>query len=203
MSDPAYILFWDTSHVGDEEVTAALVDFEGSINVAAWMMTRPVTVPERIYFEARFDTLRRLDYVDNDKGWPLMSERMRAILLPRAPQHRVIPVVMLDDEVSPAKRFKGATPRPGVAVEGFAAVQLLERTDAMDMERSSFSPDERFPGRARTVEKLILNEVALPPLFRLTAYPAPLFISAAARDELERAQIKGAKYWPLARISST
>lgn len=200
MSDPAYILFWDTSLVGDEGVTAALVPFPGSINIAGWKLPNPIEVPERIYFEANVETVRQVDYVDNDSGWPIMSERMRAILLPRAPRHRVIPVIMLDDTVPPAKRFKDNVPRPGVAIEGFAAVQLLERTDAMDMERSSFTPHERFPGRASDVEKLVFKEVALPSLFRLSTYPSPLFVSADARAELERAGIRGVQYWSLDRI---
>lgn len=194
MSDLAYMLFWDTSLVGDEGVTAELVPFPGSINIAGWKLPTPIDVPERIYFEANVETVRKVDYPDNDVGWPIMSQRMRAILVRGAPKHRLIPVVFLDDTVTPKKRFQGAEPRPGVAVEGFAAVQLLERTDAMDLERSSFTPDEDFPGRARVVNELVFKEVPLPSLFRLSAYPSPLFVSAAARAELDSVGIKGVKY---------
>ena len=67
---------------------------------------------------------------------------MQQILLTaEAPKHRRIPVVFLDDTVPPKKRFAKGVPKSGVAVEGFAAVQLLEREDAMDMERSAYEID--------------------------------------------------------------
>lgn len=202
MNDSAYILFWDTSLVGDEGVTAQLVPFPGSQEIAGWQLTEPLEVPAHIYFEANVETVRQVDYPDNDVNWPIMSERMRAVLLADAPRHRVIPVRMLDDTVPTAERFAGAAPRPGVAIEGFAAVQLLEYTDAMDMQRSEYTPDEDLAGQARSVQKLVLKNVPLPKLFRLATYPSPLFVSRAAREELERAGIKGTKYLPLDVIAA-
>src|ERR1700755_3493926 len=121
MTDPAFLLSWDTSLVGDEEVTGELVSFPGSGNVVGWTRLDPLPVPERIYFEANVRTVKRVDYPDTDVDWPIMSQRMRDILLPHAPAHRVIPVVFLDDTVDPDARFAGDVPRPGVAIEGFAA----------------------------------------------------------------------------------
>ena len=37
MSDTAYMLFWDTSRVGDQGVTADLVEFPGSENVVVML----------------------------------------------------------------------------------------------------------------------------------------------------------------------
>lgn len=201
MKDPAHLLFWDTSFVDPEGVTAELVPFPGSANVAGWKLTRPIDVPDRIYFEANVETVRQVDYPDNNVNWPIMSRRMRGVLLPGAPRHRVISIIMLDDTVPTADRFVEDRPRPGVAVEGFAAVQLLERTDAMDMERSVYTLDEDIPGCARDVQKLVLKDMPLPPLFRLAAYPSPLFVSSAAREHLERAAIKGITLLPLDAIA--
>ncbi len=201
MTPPAFILSWDTSLVGDEGVTAELVPFKGSADIIGWKILQPIEVPERIFFEANIETVRQVDYPDNDVRWPIMSERMRDILLPHASKHRVIPVIMLDDTVPTAKRLQNGIPRPGVAVEGFAAVQLLERIDAMDMDRSTFTPDEDFPGRARDIQKLVFKDTTLPSLFRLSAYPSPLFVSAAARAELDAAGIKGVSYMPIEKIA--
>lgn len=201
MNDPAFILFWDTSAVGDDGVTAQLMPFPGSAEVTGWKHARTLDLPEHIYFEANVRSLRRLDYPDNDVSWPIMSERMRAILLmPNAPEHRVIPVTMLDDTVPTSQRFESGEPRPGVAVDGFAAVQILERTDAMDMEASDFVPDTLLPGRALKVRRLVLRDIDLPPIFRLSAYPGPLLVSRSARERLEDAGISGCAFWPLAKI---
>jgi hypothetical protein len=129
-----------------------------------------------------------------------MSARMRGIVLRQAPGHRVIPVSMLDFHVPAKDRMAHGKPKPGVAIEGFAAVQLLERTDAMDMERSTFTPDEDLPGRAREVKKLVLRDRPLPSLFRLSAYPWPLFVSAETREQLEAAGIAGVAYIGLDQI---
>lgn len=201
MTDPAFILSWDTSLVGDEGVTAELVPFPGSGNVAGWKGLDLVTVPEHIYFEANLRTVRQVDYPDNDAGWPIMSQRMRDILLPHAPRCRSIPVTLLDDTVEADQRLDGDKPHTDTAIEGFAAMQILERTDVMDMGKSSFTPDEDAPGMARDVAKLVFKSVELPWVFRLATYPYPLFVSAAGREALEKNGIKGVKYFPIARIA--
>lgn len=194
VSERAYILFWDTSRVGDEEVTARLVPFPGSGRVVSWKLTTPVEVPERIYFEAEPGTCRAVDYPDNDVSWPIMSERMRSILLPDAPKHRTVPVTMLDFYVPTAERLIRGEPAPGVAIEGFAAVQLLEATDAMDMERSIYETDEDLPGLVCRIARLVLKDVPLPSIFRLSVYPGALLVSAEARARLEAAGATGISY---------
>lgn len=201
MTAQAFILFWDTSLVGDEGVSAELVAFEGSGNIAGWKGSEPINVPNRIYFEANVRTVRRVDYPDNDVNWPIMSKRMRDVLLPHTPMHRIIPVTFLDDTVEPDKRFDAGEPRANVAIDGFAAVQLIERIDAMDSNTSEFTPDEDLPGVAREVTKLVFKSIELPWLFRLSSYPYPLFVSSAGRDALYKADIKGVKFLPIERIA--
>jgi hypothetical protein len=199
VNDPAFILRCDHSRVGDEGVTAELVPFPGSDDVIGWKVTRPIAVPTPVYFEARVETIREVDFPDNDVNWPIMSERMREMLLHDVPSHRVIPVTFLDDTVPTNERFENGAPRPGVAVQGFAAVQLLERLDAFDMERSEYTADPDLPGRVETLVRLVLKDIPLPSLFRLSAYPSLLLISHQARVELEAAGIQGAVFHPLER----
>ena len=197
MSDPAFILFWDTSRVGDEGVTANLVEFSGSDDVIGWIHTRHIETPDPVYFEARVETIREVDYPDNDVNWPIMSARMRKLLLTDTVEHRLIPVSFLDDMVPTAERFENGKPRTGVAIEGFAAVQLLRPIDAFDMQHSEYTPHRKLPGRVQKVKRLVLKDIPLPPLFRLSAFPSRLLISHRARLDLEAAGIQGAAYHPL------
>lgn len=150
-------------------------------------------MPDRIYFEANVQTVQRLDYPENDVKWPIMSARMREALLGRGDvPHRLIPVTMLDDTIpTKARLAPTGEPRPGVALDGLAAVQLLEHLDAFDWDRSEYTRDDRLPGRVRRLRRLVLQHVPLPPLFRLSAAPVHLLVSAAARDMLERAGMRG------------
>jgi hypothetical protein len=129
-----------------------------------------------------------------------MSARMREILLPRAPPHRLIPTAMIDFDVPFKKRLVNGRPAPGVTVGDFSAVQLLEHTAAMDLERSVFEPDVDRPGRARRIKQLTLADGALPWLFRLSIYPLPLFVSAEGRAALDAARVQGVRYEPLTQI---
>lgn len=202
MSDPAFILSWDRSLVAPEEGhTGVMVPFAGAAGVSL-LLTRPFDIPEPVYFEGNADTIRQVDFPDNDKNWPIMSERMRAVLLPQAPKHRLIPIAFIDDTVlEDEDRFdERGKPRPGVAIDGFAAVQFLEHVDAMDMERSDYTPDPDFPGEALRVKKLVFKDVPLPPIFRLSAYATHVFVSAAGRRAIEEAGIKGVELWELKKI---
>lgn len=202
MSDPAFILFRDHSRVHpDDEVTASMVPFADAASVSM-LLTRPLEIPEPVYFEANTDTIRQLDYPDTNESWPIMSERMRAIVLPQAPKHRLIRVSFIDDTViEDEDRFdESGKPRPGVTIEGFAAVQFLEHVDAMDMERSQYTPDPDLPGEALQVKTLVFKDVPLPPIFRLSAYAMHLFVSADGRRALEEADIKGVEFWDLRKI---
>src|SRR5690348_264557 len=118
-----FILGWDKSLVGDEEWTAQLVQFPRSNEIVRWMSSREVPVPDPACFAANAETCRKVDYPDNDVNWPIMSARMRDILLPHSPPHRLIPTAMLDFEVPFKKRMAKGKPAPGVTVGDFAAVQ--------------------------------------------------------------------------------
>ena len=74
MSDPAYILSWDTSLVGDEGVTAALVRFPAVDDTIALKPTWPLEIPEPVCFEANLETVRKVDYPDNDVRWQILSK---------------------------------------------------------------------------------------------------------------------------------
>jgi len=201
-SDPAYEIVTDPSHLGDDDYDAQIVPFPNWEMCAGLILKEARSLPVRVYFEANFDTLKVIDYPINNAGWPLMSERMRRVLSELGEfSHREIPVTMLDDTVPTAQRLDASgNPRPGVAMEGFAGVQMTEHLDAFDWERSRYKRDDDFPEQVRLVRNLVLKDVPLPPLFRLAASPRSLFVSAAARAALEKAEIRGVQSNALSQV---
>jgi hypothetical protein len=198
----AFILFWDTSHLKGNKVDARLVEFPGWQNTAGLIGRVPLELPERIVFLANMKVVRNSDYPVNDCNWPLMSTEMRGVLsaVGPLPGHREIPVVMLDAKLPVTKQASAPGQyRPEAIDTRFAAVQLLEQTDAFDWEASVYVRHDELPNRVKRVQKLVLKEPpgGFPPLFRLSAYPSSLFVSAAARASLEGAGIKGPIYQTL------
>ena len=85
-------------------------------------------------------------------------------------------------------------------MEGFAGIQLSTYLDAFDWERSEYQRDEVFPDEVYMIDKLVLKEVPLPPLFRLAARPVVLMVSAQARAAMEKAKIRGVRFKELSEI---
>jgi hypothetical protein len=200
-SDKAFVLSRDLLHLGDDDYDASLVKFPGWEGVASMALPDMPPFPERIAFEANFRSLQKTDFPSNDALWPLMSRRMLDVLLSvRDFPHRAVPVVMVKDTVMSKDRYdEQMVAKPGVEEHRFVAVHLLEHTDAFDWERSIYNRHRLSPKLVKNIKKLVLKEPdgGFPPLFRLSAYPAPLFVSAAARSALENAGIKGVVFGDL------
>jgi len=194
--ESAFELQPEGNHLGDDDFDATLVRFDGWEMTAGLIPDDNLKIPEPSFFEANIETLKTIDYPINDVSWPIMSRRMRETLLGVGRfTHRAIAVIMLDDTVTTNDRFDAAgNPRPGVAVDGFGAIQISEYTDAFDWERSEFVPHPTLKSRIFKVRKLVLKEMPLPPLFRLSAMPGPLLVSAAGRVALEKARIKELRF---------
>jgi len=201
-SDRAFELVTDPSHLGDDDYDAHIVPFPKWEMCAGLISKDQRSLPPRVYFEANVDTLKVIDYPINNAGWPLMSERMRRVLRDVGEfPHREIPVIMLDDTVPTAQRFDASgSPRPGVAMERFAGIQLTEYIDAFDWEHSEYQRDDVFPDQVYMIDKLVLKDVPLPPLFRLAARPIVLMVSAQTRAAMEKAEIRGTQFKALNEV---
>jgi hypothetical protein len=197
-ADEPFVLEWDVSNLGDEDYFAYLVRFPGSENTVGFGLTRKYELPARIYFTGNLAKLKSIDYPYNDVNWPLMSQQMRTVLQAAGKfQCREIPVVMLDDTVPKSELFPaGGEPDAKYALEGFAAIQLLQHLDAFDWDRSEFTRSEDAPTFVTRIRKLVLKPVdgGYPPLFRLSACPTLLFVSAEVRSALEREHISGVEF---------
>jgi hypothetical protein len=201
-SDPAYELIPDPSHLGDAEHEAELVRFRGWDLCAGLIPKEELDLPEPVYFEANFATLESSDFPINDVCWPIVSSRLLAALKEAGDfRHRSIPVVMVDRAVPEEERFdERGRPQSGVVRAGFTAIQISEFSDAFDWERSKYEADDELPDEVYRIKRLVLKEVPLPPLFRLSARPRPLMVSAAGRAAIERAGVRGVSFVPLSQI---
>lgn len=191
-SSQAYILDWDDSHLLDIDYDAFIVKFPGWENTIRLSLTREYDLPDRVEFEAIFDTLKKTDFPITNVRWAIFSKQMLEILynLKTFP-HKKIPIVMVDCEV--VSDGQGSTKISGIENHHFIAVQLLEHIDLLDWEKSIVEPSFILPDQVMGIQKLVLKETTdpLPPLFRLSAYPTAIFVSAEARTALEKAGIKG------------
>ncbi|MBX3161336.1 MAG: hypothetical protein KF773_35565 [Deltaproteobacteria bacterium] len=179
-------------HHPDDEEGARLVKFPGWERVR-FINARPLELPETIYFEANFETLKVIGFPLVNVVWPIMSRRMLDTLQSAGEfEHRAIPVVMLDDTLA-EKLDAGGKVRPGAANLDFVAVHLTSHIAAFDWERSEYTRSEIAPDKVWSVKRLVFKDIPLPPLFRLTELLGPLFVSAEGRAALEKAGIRGIK----------
>lgn len=198
----AFILDWDFSQLGDEDYFAYLVEFPGSRDMSRLADAKRYDVQQRVFFTGNFAKLKTLDYPYNSARWPLMSAAMVSALEATGTfEHQKLPVTILDDTVAEAELFEApGKPKPQYALDRFTGVQVLEHLDAFDWDRSEYVRSDIVPSMVEKIEKLALRDVSggFPPLFRLSAYPTLLFVSAEARRALEAKNITGATFLALA-----
>lgn len=161
--------------------------------------TARIASPEPLQFVANFDALKGRDFpVPEPIDFPIMSRRMLEILRTVGPfEHRALTCVMIDDTVMPAERYDDRGLRHDIVDDRYVAVHLTTHVaDAFDWERSKYERDDDEPERLLVLEKLVLKEAPLPPLFRLAPYPRVLFVSAEAKAALEGERVRGVHFVP-------
>lgn len=191
---PAYFLQKVRQDLGDLDCDADLVKFDGS-DAISFSLTKPLLLPDVIYFEAAFHVIAHKDYIINNVHWPIVSKKMLKVLISVGDfPHRAVPIVMLDDSVDPKERFDAqGKPKPGVANEDYVALHLLTHLDVFDWEESIYQENWISDKLVEDIEKLVIKEPAegLPPIFRIAPCFQDLFISHAAKEALEEAGCLG------------
>jgi hypothetical protein len=208
----AYRLIWETRYLDncDEEYELELEEFSGSEWIPGLIETSSYEIPEPVIFWGNPEFLSYLDYPTSNVNWPIMTRRMLYTLLTIGGfPHRVIPVALMDGTrftYEPERRFlTDGQPNPEITnFDDLVAVQILEYSDYFDFERSQYEPSPKYPDLARSVSSYVLAEPSegFPPLFRLNASAATLFISAEAREALRETGIRGVAYYPLNSLQS-
>ncbi len=199
MKNPPFQLRPSAEHmIGDRRDDAGIVKFAGWDRLF-FAETDPVLLEEPVKFEANFEVLPSLDVlICENRTWPVISRRMLDVLLSVGPfAHRAFRCVMIDDTVMSVDRYDDRGLRAAVIDERFVLLHLTTHVaDAFDWERSRYERDDDDPTRVLAIQKLVLNDVPLPPVFRLAPYPRRLFVSAAAKTELESAGVRGVEFYP-------
>jgi hypothetical protein len=211
-TERAYRLIWATQHLEfcDQEYEIEIRESPELEWTASLMETTPSSLPDPVVFYTDPDFSLYTDYPTNNVYWPVMSRRMYYTLLTVGDfPHRVIPIATMDGSkftFEPERRFL-ASGQPNSDIthfDDFVAVQLLEHSNYFNFEHSEYEASPKYPDLVRSVDKYVLNEpsTGFPPLFRLSASAATLFISAKAREVLQDAGIRGTAYYPLDRLQS-
>jgi hypothetical protein len=128
-------------------------------------------------------------YLPNVKFWPIMSRRMLDVLLSVGSfSHQVIPVIFT--------HIHGLVPS-GEERHDFIILQLLEHFDGLDRDRteyrSTFYESNPESERIDFTGEMVLKEPpnGFPPIFRVKEDGVSLYVSAAAKEALEKAGIQG------------
>lgn len=159
----------------------------------SWLNTQDsFPVPEPVEFTGFFPTVLETDMPIAERNLPFFSRAFLAALLEvRDFPHRVITTRITDD-------VSGGDPDYplGRTTDDYVLIQVLGHLNILDLERSEYSNYDEEIDRVRGLKKTVLRipEAGLPPLFRLTASPTLLLVSAAGRAALEAAGIRGARF---------
>jgi hypothetical protein len=201
----AYRCMSSSSHIpkrpkrGDVEKYDALIYPEYSVEQWALIKTLPYDGPEPINFLGWLKRLPKTDYPRNIPGFSLMSKRMLEVLYSvgyfpcRAIETRIF---SYDLEYEIEEYLDQQNLALDLCNKEYVAVQLLEHSELIDREHSIIETDPEFPDSPPQIEKLVLKEPpnGFPPVFRVADNPSWLYVSAAAKEALDQANIKGLYY---------
>jgi hypothetical protein len=193
-----FLLEWDLTDLGDEDFFAYLVEFAGHEDIVQLAQMKQYQFPDHVFFSGNFHKLKRLDYPYNNVQWPLMSTAMVCVLKKLGQfAFRKIPVTILDDTVLESELFRtSGEPDPKYTLERFSGIQIMDHLDAFDWNQSIYKRSKYVDSLAMDISKLVLKAIpsGFPPIFRLSACPTLLFVSAEARSALEDANISGVTF---------
>jgi hypothetical protein len=138
-------------------------------------------------------------YLVDTESWPVISTRMlNALLSVHDFPHQAIPVVfkVIEDYLSTDEEKRIASL---VHNHEFAILQLLEHLDAIDKDRSDCIIGTCETATGETIEsikldgRIVLKEPSngFPPIFRIKDNANELYVSAAAKEALEKAGVQG------------
>jgi hypothetical protein len=216
MSEPqAYeIKVWRSQWEGYDESEmyewdADLVKFPDwdYLKIEFWKPQPITALPELITFDAALCFTEMVDFVYNDAHWPIVSKPMLTALQSiGAFFHQVIPLIIADDSLRYDEHLKQDV-RSDIKSYNYLALQLLEHLDIFDWDNSDYqlldgdnsTVPPVAPNRLFKLSKLVLKQpdTGYPPIFRITALPRHLFVSAQAKAQLEAHNIQGIRFVPL------
>jgi hypothetical protein len=199
----AYCLMHETETMNsDLGYHAQVVPFEGYEEVSICMCESSETVefPNQVEFQGLLSTVRQTDYPVILERWPVMSKRMLEVLESVGSfPHRVVSTRILDGDLGRSlaegeRRFdEQGNFKPEFYTDDYVLLQITEHLDAMDLERSIYRRYDPEINSVSGLRKPVFKDIGreYPPIFRPTHCPTRLFISDAAKQALEAAEIRG------------
>ncbi len=155
-------------------------------------------LPKPVLFSGNLSILKTVDFPVANNSWLVMSRKMLAALAAVGKfRHRAFPVVVADNRV-PREQWHDANGKfhDVLVNRDYRVVQLLERLDIFDFERSNYTRDPDFPDSLGDVDQYVFKypRGALPPIFHVEGEPLRVFISHPARMALKKSAITGVEY---------
>jgi hypothetical protein len=195
-----YKLDWNIEHLtGDLEYDVWLKNSSEWQDISDVLDNRRnLVLPEPIEYESIEKILVNTDYPYNSNRFPIMSKQMLDVLCSVGNfSYQAIPAVMIDTEVKYNEEIKKHA-KSGARNSNFSLVRIPEYINVFDWENSIYELNPKLPGRIKTLtgKRIVLKEPkeGFPPLFRVSAMPYALLISAETRTALETAGIRGVEF---------
>jgi hypothetical protein len=181
---------------------AQVVPFEGceQVSIAMCEPSETIEFPNPVEFQGLLSTVRQTDFPVIEEGWLVMSKRMVDVLESVGSfPHRVLPTRILDGDLGRSlaegdRRFdEQGNFNPEFYTDDYVLLQITEHLNAMDLEHSVFQRLNPKTNNVSGVRKFVFKDIGreYPPIFRLSNCKVFLFISEAAKQALEAAEIQG------------
>jgi hypothetical protein len=157
-------------------------------------------MPADLKFVGFNDLFTRTDYpyLPGIESWPIMSRKMLNILLSLGNfSHQIIPVIFkrISNLLSVSKERENLLLAHG---HDFIILQLLNYSDLLDRDNSDYTIEHETNLIGEPVEITNINKVVLkkpvggfPPIFRIREKKVRLYVSAEAKEALEKAGVQG------------
>lgn len=200
-----FTLKHDSDHSEDSERDAFLVEYDGSINLPYYIIDCNTyskdRLPRHIYFQANFNLILNYDYPYTDIRVPICSQAMLSVLFNfKNFEYTQIPVTMLDDSFIDGIYVDGKIKPEIRSNDNYSVLRLEElQSNYLDLELSSYKMSRRIEGKLGLIKHLVLKEpiTGFPAIFRIKEKASALFVSAEAKEALEKAGIKGCIFEPV------
>lgn len=159
---------------------------------------KPIDISIPVIYSGYPPVIRTLDFPVTDNGWLVMSAKMLAALKSAGEfRHVEFPVVITDYRHLPEKwRDKSGNFDDAMIIDGYSVIQLLERLDIFDYEKSKYELDKDHPAYLGRVEEYVFQipQSGLPPIFYIKGEPVKTFISYEARLALKKVETTGVQF---------
>jgi len=166
------------------------IPFEGDDNIYDDMVLdiENTELPNEFCFGADYNIIPKFDFPANSLMLHIFTSLTNI-------KYRTVPVVMYNHKELEAYHIE-----EGIGLDDlkernddYLALQLLEYTNVLDLDRSIYEEHFLYPGKVGSIRKLALKrpEKEFPSIFKIEEDSTLLFVTEQAKNALEAFDIKG------------